>query len=63
MAVDPPRRCSINGESGAVEVRVPYLEGEEPPPDLCDACDEARRPPVPAARRRPARRLPQLLPV
>ena len=39
-------RCSINGESGAAEVRALYLEGEEPPPDLCDACDEARRPPV-----------------
>lgn len=38
-------RCEVDAE-GAADVRALYVEGDEPPPDLCTACAEARRPPA-----------------
>jgi hypothetical protein len=36
-------RCELRPKTGEAHVRALYLNGDEPPPDLCDACAEIRR--------------------
>ena len=40
-------RCSVEAHDGHARVRALYLEGDEEPPDLCDACADIRRKPHP----------------
>ena len=36
-------RCSLDAATGAASTRALYAAGEEPPPDLCDACAQIGR--------------------